>query len=76
MALAPQRVNRTARGTGLCREDRELAARFAMFNRLAAGEGQPHRERLEPSRRVCWGLTAVLVVAIITLGVVTAALAG
>ncbi|MER7546724.1 DUF3040 domain-containing protein [Actinomadura sp.] len=61
---------------GLCREDRELAARFAMFNRLAAAETPPRRERLEPSRRLCWTLTAVLIASIVALGAIAAAVAG
>lgn len=61
---------------GLCREDRELAARFAMFNRLAAAESPPRREHLEPSRKLCWALTAVLIVLIAVLGAIAAAVAG
>ncbi|MFG1851360.1 DUF3040 domain-containing protein [Actinomadura geliboluensis] len=61
---------------GLCRDDRELAARFAMFNRLAAGEPPPRREDLEPNRRLCWILTAVLVVSVAVLGAIAAAVAG
>ncbi|NKZ07351.1 DUF3040 domain-containing protein [Actinomadura latina] len=61
---------------GLCREDRELAARFAMFNRLAAAETLPHREHLEPSRRLCRLLAVVLIAAIVMLGAVAAAVAG
>ncbi|MEU5994494.1 hypothetical protein ABZ806_36440 [Spirillospora sp. NPDC047418] len=55
----------------LCR-DRELAARFAVFNRLSAAETPPRREHLEPSRRLCWVLTAVLIVSITALGVIAA----
>jgi hypothetical protein len=55
----------------LCR-DRELAARFAAFNRLSAAETPPRREHLEPSRRLCWVLTAVLIVSITALGVIAA----
>lgn len=58
---------------GLCREDRELAARFAMFNRLSAEEAPPRRERLEPSRRLCWALTIALVASIAALGAIAAA---
>ncbi|CNF72662.1 Protein of uncharacterised function (DUF3040) [Mycobacterium tuberculosis] len=61
---------------GLCREDRELAARFAVFNRLTAGETPPRRERLEPSRRLCWVLTVVLIVSLVGLGAVAAVVAG
>ncbi|TDD66007.1 DUF3040 domain-containing protein [Actinomadura darangshiensis] len=61
---------------GLCREDRELAARFTMFNRLAAAETPPRREHLEPSRRLCWVLTAVLVLSIVALGAIAAAVSG
>lgn len=61
---------------GLCRDDRELAARFAMFNRLAAAETLPRRERLEPSRRLCWVLTVVLVASVVALGAIAAAVSG
>lgn len=61
----------------LCREDRELAARFAMFNRLSAGETPPRREHMEePSRRLCWLMTVLLVVSILVLGAVAAAVTG
>ncbi|GAA1783563.1 DUF3040 domain-containing protein [Actinomadura chokoriensis] len=61
---------------GLCREDRELAARFAVFNRLTAAETPPRREHLGPSRRLCLVLTAVLIVSVIALGAIAAAVAG
>jgi hypothetical protein len=61
---------------GLCREDRELAARFAMFNRLSAAETLPPRERLAPSRRLCLVLAVVLIASIVTLGAVAAVVAG
>lgn len=60
----------------LCREDRELAARFAIFNRLAAAEAPPHREHLEPSRRLSWVLTVLLIASITALGALAAAVAG
>ncbi|MEU8345439.1 Protein of unknown function [Actinomadura meyerae] len=61
---------------GLCRDDRELAARFAMFNRLAAGEPPPCREDLEPRRRLSWIMAAVVVVSVAVLGAIAAAVAG
>ncbi|TDC76111.1 DUF3040 domain-containing protein [Actinomadura sp. 7K507] len=61
---------------GLCREDRELAERFEMFNSLTAPKAPPSRERLEPGLRLCWVLTAAILVAILVLGVVAAAVSG
>lgn len=57
---------------GLCRDDRALAARFAMFNRVTEAETPP--EHMEPSLRLCWTLTAVILAAVLVLGVVAAAL--
>ncbi|MGP4021983.1 DUF3040 domain-containing protein [Actinomadura sp. 3N407] len=59
----------------LCREDRELAALFAAFNRLSADETPPRREHL-PSRRLCLVMTAAIIAAILVLGVIAAALSG
>lgn len=56
----------------LCREDRELAARFAVFNRLAAAEAPPRGERLEPGRRLGWTLIVVIAGSILVLGVIAA----
>ncbi|MDL4815610.1 DUF3040 domain-containing protein [Actinomadura opuntiae] len=54
---------------GLCKQDQELAARFAMFNRLVEAETPPGRERVEPSRWTCWAMTAALLVAMVAIGV-------
>ncbi|TDC54889.1 DUF3040 domain-containing protein [Actinomadura sp. KC345] len=55
---------------GLCREDRELAERFEMFNRLSAPP------RPEPSLRLCWVLTAAILVAVLVVGAIAAAVSG
>ena len=60
---------------GLCREDRELAERFEMFDRLSA---PPCRERVEPGRRL-WRVTAAVVVVLVVVlvaGVIAAAVSG
>ncbi|MEU9024215.1 DUF3040 domain-containing protein [Actinomadura sp. NPDC048394] len=57
---------------GLCKEDHDLAARFAMFNRLAEAETPPGRERVEPSRWTCWIMTAVLLAGMVAVGAVAA----
>ncbi|MBO2460002.1 DUF3040 domain-containing protein [Actinomadura violacea] len=61
---------------GLCKEDRDLAARFAMFNRLTETETPPGRERLEPSRRTCWIMTAVLLAGMAAIGALAALVTG
>ncbi|XRQ05209.1 DUF3040 domain-containing protein [Actinomadura welshii] len=60
---------------GLRRDDRELAERFAMFNQLSAAEA-PRRESAEPSVRLCFTLTAAVLVAVLVLGLVAAAVSG
>lgn len=60
---------------GLCREDRELAALFAAFNRLSEAESPPRPDHL-PSRRLCLAMTAAIVAAVLVLGVIAAALSG
>lgn len=54
----------------LCKADHELAARFAMFNRLAEAETPPSRERVEPTRWTCWIMTVLLLVGMVAIGVV------
>lgn len=57
---------------GLCRDDHDLAALFAMFNRLTETETAPNRERVEPSRRTCWIMTAILLAGMVAIGAVAA----
>ncbi|KAB2381909.1 DUF3040 domain-containing protein [Actinomadura montaniterrae] len=57
---------------GLCKEDHDLAARFAMFNQLAEAETPPGRERAEPSRWTCWIMTAVLLAGMVAVGAIAA----
>lgn len=51
----------------LCRADPELAARFAMFNRLTTEAAPPRREERGHGRRLWRAVTAAVLVAVLVL---------
>lgn len=51
----------------LCRADRELAARFGMFNRLTAEAAPPRGEERGHGRRLWRAVTAAVLVAVLVL---------
>lgn len=65
-----RRLNRIDRA--LCGADPRLAGMFAIFTRLAAGEGMPRAERLASARTRLLALLAVPVVVAVTLATAAA----